>query len=266
MKGEKTGLDGSRTLLEELGFEHAPHLVAELMEKAVREDLSYSAFLEDILRKEREFREERRIKTSLKLSGLPQGKTLDTFDFTFQRSVGRKEIELLATCEYIRRKENVLFLGPPGVGKSHLAAALGVKGVENGFSVTWLTADELLKRLRRDEQDPGKRNRRRTYLSSSVLIIDELGFQDLDRRDAHLFFHLVSSRYERNSTVITSNKSVREWPEMLAGDEILATAILDRLLHHCHIVHVDGSSYRLWEMEHRTRSRQGKEGEIIEDR
>jgi len=141
-----------------------------------------------------------------------------------------------------------------------------IKGVENGFSVTWLTADELLKRLRRDEQEPGKRNRRRTYLSSSVLIIDELGFQDLDRRDAHLLFHLVSSRYERNSTVITSNKSVREWPEMLAGDEILATAILDRLLHHCHIVHVDGSSYRLWEMEHRTRPRQGRESEIIEDR
>jgi chromosomal replication initiation ATPase DnaA len=122
---ETTGLDASRKLLEEMGFEQAQHILPELLEQAVKDNASFSDFLERLLRKEREYREERRVKTSLKLSGLPCGKTLENFDFTFQRSVGKKEIELLATCEYVRRKENVFLLGPPGVGKSHLAAALG---------------------------------------------------------------------------------------------------------------------------------------------
>jgi len=111
----------------------------------------------------------------------------------------------------------------------------------------------------RDEENPSRRNKRRKYLSSGVLVIDELGFQTLDRSDAYLLFKVVSARYERSSTIITSNKSIREWPEMLAGDEVLTTAILDRLPHHCHVVHVDGSSYRLWEMEQRTRPGQRKE-------
>lgn len=158
-----------------------------------------------------------------------------------------------------RRTEDQDLLQAVGASPRQDPAALGVKALQNVFSVSWLSADDLLQRLRRDEENPPRRNKRRKYLSSGVLVIDELGFQTLDRSDAHLLFKVVSVRYERSSTIITSNKSIREWPEMLAGDEVLTTAILDRLLHHCHVVHIDSSSYRLWEMEQRTGPKQRKE-------
>ena len=155
----------------------------------------------------------------------------------------------MATSEFVRRKEVVLLLGPPGVGKSHLAAGLGVKAVQNGFSVAFMSADHLVDVVRRDEAADGQRLHRRKYMTTSLLIIDELGFQALDRHQAHLLFKVINHRYERGSTLITSNKSIREWPEMLAGDEVLATAILDRLLHYCHVLQIDGRGFRLRDME-----------------
>ena len=246
---EQTDLDRTRALLAEIGFEFAVPVLPELLERGVREELSQAALLDLVLTTERDAREERRVKTSLRLSGLSAAKTLDSFDFTFARGVDRRKVELLATCEFARRHENVLFLGPPGVGKTHLALALGVKAVENGFSVASMTADELLDQLRRDDAAGLRRVRRRRYSNAAVLLIDELGFQALDRRDAHLLFKVLSTRYERSSTIITSNASIRDWPRMLAGDEMLATAILDRLLHHCHVLQIDGRSFRLREIE-----------------
>ena len=242
-------LDRTRVLLEETGFEHVPHVLAEVLERGVKEKLPLGGFLDLVCTTERDFREERRVRTSLKLSGLSTAKTLDTFDFAFQRGVDRGKVELLATCEFARRRDNVLLLGPPGVGKTHLATGLGARAIQNGFSVAFLSADELIEQLRRDDASANRRLRRRKYMSSSVLIVDELGFQALDRRDAHLLFKVISYRYERGSTIITSNKSIREWPEMLAGDDALATAILDRILHHCHVLNIDGRSFRLREIE-----------------
>ncbi len=241
-------LDTSRRLLSELGFEFVPPVLTEILENSVREEIPLHGFLEKVLETEKNAREERRVKTSLKLSGLPVGKTLESFDFGFQSGMDRGQIELLSTCEFARRKENVLLLGPPGVGKSHIATGLGVKAVQNGFSVTFITADTLIDCLRRDESSKRK-SRRRRYMSASVLIIDELGFQVLERQDAHLLFKVISYRYERGATIITSNKGIGQWPDMLAGDEVLTTAILDRLLHHCHLVKIDGRSFRLKALE-----------------
>jgi len=251
VKTPQTGLDESRRLLCKLGLEHIGEELPGIMEKATREDLSLIEFFNLALEREWEQKEERRIRTSLKLSRIPGGFTLENFDFIFQRGLDKKRIELLGTCEFAKRHENVLFLGPPGVGKSHLASAIGVKAIQNGFSTLFISADALLERLRKDEMasEMGRRTGKRKYMGVSVLIIDELGFQVLERKDAHLLFRVISYRYEKSSTIITSNKSIREWPEMLAGDEVLATAILDRLLHRCHVIQIDGHSFRLKEIE-----------------
>jgi DNA replication protein DnaC len=221
----------------------------ELMEQASREDLSPVRFLELVLEREIEWKTERRVATSLKLSGLPQGKTLEGFDWTFQPRVDRGKLETLATCAYVRARENVLFLGPPGVGKSHLAVSLGVKAIKNGFSTTHFVLDDLMHALKADAAVPPARLKAKRYLNSALLVVDEVGFRPLDRHEANLFFRLISARCERGSIILTSNKHVRDWSEIFAGDEILTTAVLDRLLHHVHIVHIDGRSYRLRELD-----------------
>jgi DNA replication protein DnaC len=242
-------LDPVAPKLAMLGLDHPASCLAELVEEATREKLSPVGFLDLLLTRQLERKDERRVQTMLKLSGLPPGKTLEDFDFAFQPRVDRRQIEALATCSYIRERTNVLFLGPPGVGKSHLATALGVKAIKNGFSVAHFVLDDLMHVLRADAAIPPARMRSKRYFNCALLLIDEVGFRPLDRHEANLFFRLVSARYERGSIVLTSNKHVRDWPAIFAGDEILTTAILDRLLHHVHVLSIDGRSYRLRELD-----------------
>lgn len=244
----KVDLDTTSERCTALGLVNAAECLSELLEEASRDNLSALGFLDRVLEREIERKTERRVATSLKLSGLPPGKTLEGFDWTFQPRADRTKLEMLATCAFVRQKENVLFLGPPGVGKSHLAVSLGVKAVKNGFSVTHFVLDDLMHALKADAAVPPARLKAKRYLSGALLIIDEVGFRPLDRHEANLFFRLVSARYEKGSIILTSNKHVRDWPEIFAGDEILTTAILDRLLHHVHLVHIDGRSYRLREL------------------
>jgi DNA replication protein DnaC len=241
-------LDPVIAKLTSVGLEYPAAVLPELVEQAAREALSPLAFLDLLLTGQLERKDERRITTMLKLSGLPPGKTLEDFDWGFQPKADRRQIETLATCQYLREKTNVLFLGPPGVGKSHLGTALGVKAIKNGFSVAHFVLDDLMHVLKADAATPPARLRARRYVNAGLLIIDEIGFRPLDRLEANLFFRLVSMRYERGSLLLTSNKHVRDWPEIFAGDEILTTAILDRLLHHVAVVHIDGQSYRLREL------------------
>jgi DNA replication protein DnaC len=242
-------VDGLSKRLAALDFEFAAEALPELLTQAAKEAWGPPAFLDAMIRTELERREERRIRHALKISGLPPGQTLAGFDFAFQPAVERSRIETLATCGWLREKSTLLIQGPSGVGKTHLATALGIKAIECGFSVCFYRLEDLLPELRKHAALPTERLKHKKYMASSLLIVDEMGFQAMSREEANLFFRVVSYRYGRGSVCITTNKSIKDWPELLAGDEALAMAILDRLLHSSHVLNIRGRSYRLRELD-----------------
>jgi DNA replication protein DnaC len=245
----KVDLDSTKAALEQLGLFYMAERISDEIHEAVKEEMAPQRFLDKLLALEVSRREERRIKTSLRLSTLPTGQTLANFDFGFQRGVERSRIATLATCAWIREHATVLIQGPPGVGKTHLAVARGVKAIENGYSVSFYRLDDLLHSMKRHAGLPPSRLRSKKYFNSALLVVDEVGFQPMAREEAALFFRLVSYRYQRGATLITTNRAVNEWPEVLAGDEVMTTALLVLLLHNCHVVAIKGRSYRLKELE-----------------
>lgn len=242
-------LETLRSKMEKLKLTYTAERIVELVERSVKEEEGPVEVLERVIGLEVDKREESRIATSLRLSGLPGGMQLDTFDFAFQPSVEKARIDLLATCSFIRRKENVLFLGPPGVGKTHLAVGLGNRAIELGYSVTYTTVEELIQALKKRQEIPVSKHRRQRYMKNALVIVDELGYQCLDRRETHLFFQFIAARYVKGSIILTSNRSVRDWVHIFAEDEMATTAILDRILHRVHIFAIDGRSYRLKDLE-----------------
>jgi len=252
----KLDVDRSRERLDRLGLSYAAEALPNALSRSVKQSVVPQAFLDELLDAELSAREERRIRTALKLSNLPTGQTLADFDFAFQPAIERSRVETLATGAWIRAAETLLIQGPPGVGKTHIAVGLGLKAIEQGFSAQFYRFNELLVALKADADVPPNRLRRKKYLNTALLIIDELGFEPMDRAEASLFFRLVTYRYGRGSILITTNKSVRDWSELLAGDEALTTAILDRLLHKAHVFNIKGRSYRLRDLEQTLGARQ----------
>jgi len=215
-----------------------------LTEEASKNNIPYYAFLERLLEVENQARIERSRQTLLKLSRLPFKKTLDTFDFDRITGVTRRDIEEYMSLSFIEQNQNLIFLGPPGVGKTHLAVSIALEAIRNGLKTYFMTAQELVTSLQTADAQGKLDKKMRGLAKPSLLIIDEMGYLNLSNNGGHYLFQVISRRYENSSIILTSNKTFSQWGEVL-GDGIIATAILDRLLHHSRVFSIDGPSYRM---------------------
>lgn len=232
--------------LKQLGLTQLEQALPTLFEMARQEHWTYEQFLKRAIAAELEGRDRRAAARRMTAAHLPVVKTLEAFDFSFQPSLSERLLWELAELSFVQSATNIVFLGPPGTGKTHLSLALAVKALAAGYSALFTTLTQLAEALDTASYPGLVRQRLRRYTTPSVLIIDEVGYTKLSPGQAHHFFELVTARYEHGSILLTSNTVFAEWGSLL-GDEILASALLDRLLHHAEVIAINGSSYRMKE-------------------
>lgn len=236
--------DRIRAMLADLKLPGALEAIDAVLSGIDGGALTGSEAIERLLGAQIQLRNNRRLQAAMRSSRLPAVKTLADFDFSFQPSIKREQIESLCELGFVERRENVIFLGPPGVGKTHLAISLALAAAEHGRRVYYGTLADLISSLEEAQASGKVAQRMKTLTFPAVLVVDEIGYLPVNRTGAMLFFQLMARRYEHASTVLTSNKGFEEWGEVF-GDEVMAAALIDRLLHHCHIVSIRGNSYRM---------------------
>jgi DNA replication protein DnaC len=236
--------DDVRRLLVGLKMARSLEAFDDVVRRLEQGQLSAIEAIHGLLAEEFETRESRRVKMGLMTARLTRLKTLQDYDFTFQPSLERERILALAQLDFIDRNEVLHLLGPPGTGKTHLAIALGIEAVKAGKSVYFGTLAEIIASLEKAEREGSLASRIRFLTRNALLIVDEIGYLPLSKTGANLFFQLINARYERGAMILTSNRSFKEWGEIF-GDNVVAAALLDRLLHHAVVIQIDGNSYRL---------------------
>ncbi len=232
--------------LKKLRLSAMIEMLDSYVKQAASNSMSYMDFLSGLVSEEVSHKERRSVQSRIKSARFPVTKSLDDFDYAFQPSVNRKKLEELSSLRFIDNKENILFLGPPGVGKTHLAIGFGVQACESGYKVLFTTLNDMVSSLMVSMADNSFPSKLRTLVQPSLLIIDEVGYLPVSKEGANFLFHVVAKRYETGSIILTSNKSFADWGEIL-GDSVIASAVLDRLLHHATVFSIRGESYRLRE-------------------
>jgi DNA replication protein DnaC len=233
-------------LCDELSLTAVANHYASLADEAAKKKRSFVDFLETVLTEEASLRDERRREVLMRMAAFPSVKTLEQFDFEAAPGVPKARIQELAGLAFIERRENVIFLGPSGTGKSHLATALAVRATERRYKVRFVTAADLVLQLEKARREHRfDQYLKRAILGPSLLVLDEIGYLPLKKDQSDLFFQVVAKRYEQGSVILTSNLSFGDWEETFDGNAALTSAMLDRLLHHAHVIQIRGESYRL---------------------
>lgn len=230
--------------LDELGFTEIEPFLSEHLTTAAKEDVSLQESLLKITEREISLRNQRAAQIQVSVSHFPYVKTIDEFDFYFQTSVNKSEIKDFATLRFLQNKENILFYGTPGTGKTHLATAIGIEAAKKRNITYFITCHDLIQTLRKAYDENRLESRLKHFAKYKLLIIDEIGYLPVDKTGANLLFQLIAKRYEHNSTIITTNQPFSKWGDVFS-DSMLANAILDGLLHHSHVVKMVGPSYRI---------------------
>ena len=241
--------------LESLKMKNTLEILDNYLERAVKDKLNVVEVLGHIFAQKALNKRRRAYEKQVQMSGFPIKKTLDDFDSTFQPSIDKRQIDELATMRFLENGENIIFLGPPGVGKTHLASALGMVAAKNRYSTYYINCHALIEQLKKSHCENRLPDKLRTLVKYKVLIIDEIGYLPMDIQGANLFFQLIAKRYEKASSIFTSNKTFSQWNDVFA-DITIASAILDRILHHATVINIKGESHRLKERKEYMKQRQ----------